>query len=498
MGEAGALRNRVANGAGAEPLQLTILHTSDLRGRFEAMARLSSFASRLKAEAEAEGRRVFLWDAGDAIDRQERICRLSKGAGIVPILNAMGYALQTMGASMAAAYGPSSIAAFAAQARFPVLAANCREDGRPLPAGLHDYVVLPLRQGHVMGVIGLASPFEGLFGTGGLCFLDSREVAQTLVGKLTKQGAAPIVVLSHLGLEADRRLADGVAGIHVILGGGSQCRLVHGEERNGVLIAQAGQEAEALGRLDLTLDPATGHVLDRSATVLDVPADEPMDPAVVAAVAAAQAVAETAGTRPVGHLTSPLELNHFSEFSLGNVAADALREHFGAGAAIVSGGLMRHAIPAGSLTFGQLDVAFPTTASPCLSEVRGEQIRAALERGLSPEAGRRLHPALDGAPMGFPQISGLTVWYDPAGLPGQRVRRVKVQGKLLVSNRIYRLAHTAAETLPGAGCLELESGQGNVRNGLLLCEVVEEYIRKHTPLAAPRLGRWIAEPQPES
>jgi 2',3'-cyclic-nucleotide 2'-phosphodiesterase (5'-nucleotidase family) len=489
------VRDHAENGARSEAVRLTILCTSDLGGRLEAMARLSSFARRLRAEAEAEGRRVFLWDAGNAFNRDERICRLSKGLGMAPILKAMGCALQTMDVSMAAACGLASIAAFGAEAGFPVLGANCREDGRPLPAGLRDYVMVPLRRGLAIGVVGLTSPSADPFGNGMIRSIDFRGAARTLVERIHRQGPAPIVVCSHLGLQSDRKLARAVPGIDVILGARSNTRLAHGEERDGVLIAQAGQGGKTLGRLDLSLDPTNGRVLDRTASLLDVPSDEPPDPAVVAAIARAEAEAYVTWSRPIGHLTSPLELHLFSECSLGNLAADALREHFGADAAIVSGGLMSQGLPAGDLSFGQLDQTFSTTASPCLTQVLGEQIREALERGLSPEAARVHHPALKGAPMGSPQISGLTAWYDPGGRPGRRLGRLRVQGKPLVSNRIYRVAHTAAESLPGCGCLELRAGQTNARDGLLLCEVVEEYIKKHSPVAAPRLDRWIAESQ---
>ena len=83
-------------------------------------------------------------------------------------------------------------------------------------------------------------------------------------------------------------MADAVEGIDLIIGAHSHDRLQAGEERNGVLIVQAGEFAEALGRVDLTLDLETSQVLSRSATVLDVPDNTPPDPAVLAAISKAE------------------------------------------------------------------------------------------------------------------------------------------------------------------------------------------------------------------
>jgi len=147
----------------AEPVHLSIFHTNDMHGRLEAMARLSAFARRLRAEAEAQGRLVFFWDAGDAADRRVRFCSISKGAASSPILNAMGYTLQTMGNAISLPYGPQAMAAVAARANFPILAANCRDGDGPLPEGLQEYALIPLPHDLTMGVIGLTAPWGDLY-----------------------------------------------------------------------------------------------------------------------------------------------------------------------------------------------------------------------------------------------------------------------------------------------------------------------------------------------
>jgi len=184
------------------PIHVSIFHTNDMHGRLDAMARLSAYARRLRAEAESEGRLLFFWDAGDASDRRVRLCSVTKGAAFSPILNAMGYTLQTMGNAISLPYGPQAMADVAERADFPVLAANCRDGRKPMPEGLQEYVLIPLPHGLTMGVIGLTAPWGGMYEIFGLHFPDFLAVARRLVKRLRKQGAAPIVVLSQLERDA--------------------------------------------------------------------------------------------------------------------------------------------------------------------------------------------------------------------------------------------------------------------------------------------------------
>ncbi len=185
--------------------------------------------------------------------------------------------------------------------------------------------------------------------------------------------------------------------------------------------------------------------MDRSACVLEVPKNEPPDPLVLEAIAAAEREMDSLVARPVGELQEALDLDHFHECGIGNLTADALRERMDAEAAMVWAGQFHQGLPSGVVTLGQLDAACFSSANPGVTEVRGTQIVAALERGLDPEINEHRPPGLRGTPIGVPQISGMVVAYDREKEVGQRVRSVFVQGQPLDMDRIYRLAHTDAE-----------------------------------------------------
>ncbi|WP_108944028.1 bifunctional metallophosphatase/5'-nucleotidase [Shewanella halifaxensis] len=96
-------------------------------------------------------------------------------------------------------------------------------------------------------------------------FINAIETTQRTVKRLKSRGIDHIIVLSHLGLEQDRQLADKVADIGVIVGGHSHTlqgdfsalglsNMPYGERVNDTAILHAGKYAETLGLADIIFD----------------------------------------------------------------------------------------------------------------------------------------------------------------------------------------------------------------------------------------------------
>ncbi len=473
-------------------MRVAIFHTNDMHGRMEAMARLSSFARRLRAEAEAAGQIVFFWDAGDAADRRYELCSATKGAAFQPVLAAMGYTLQTLGNDLALTYGPQVIAELARRGGFPILAANLRNGDGPLVAGVRAQVMAPLADGLRMGVFGMTAPWGGAYEGFGLFMPDFLALARRIVDDFKADGVAPIIFLSHLGLPDDRRIAEHIPEIDLIIGAHTHDLLPAGEVVNGVLIVQAGDFARYLGRVDLEIDPASGRVIGRSACVLPAPEDEPPDPLVLDAIAAGEQEAAALLSQPVGEMIQALDLDHQAECSMGNFAADALREHMNAEAALLCSGNLRAGLPAGLITQREINAASISTANPFLTQVSGAQILAALERSLDPAMTTPLAHGLRGTPWGILQISGMRVEFDPSRPLGERVLAVSVGSEPLDPGRTYGLAHTDAETSSEHCFLAVDPDQPSTHDiPTIVPEVLAGYVRRHSPAPAPALGRWI-------
>ncbi|WP_041419745.1 bifunctional metallophosphatase/5'-nucleotidase [Shewanella violacea] len=101
-------------------------------------------------------------------------------------------------------------------------------------------------------------------------FVNAIETTKKTVEHLKAQGVDHIIVLSHLGLDQDRLLADAVDGISLIVGGHSHTlqgdfkpfglsAISYGERVNNTPILHAGKHAETLGLADIEFN-STGQV----------------------------------------------------------------------------------------------------------------------------------------------------------------------------------------------------------------------------------------------
>ncbi|MCQ2385967.1 MAG: 5'-nucleotidase C-terminal domain-containing protein, partial [Clostridia bacterium] len=93
----------------------------------------------------------------------------------------------------------------------------------------------------------------------------------------------------------------------------------------------------------------------------------------------------------------------YRETNLGDLCADAYRFMSGADVAIVNGGAIRTAIPAGDITYGQMISVHPFQNEMCLIEITGQELSDALEYSVS---------KLPDEFGGFLQVSGMSFTVD--------------------------------------------------------------------------------------
>jgi len=139
--------------------------------------------------------------------------------------------------------------------RFPFLAANLFDAKLKQP--MAQAAIKKVVGGVSCAIIGVIAPSAFMFAPEEikerLTFRDPVPVVKEFVKKEGKD-ADLIIVLSHLGEEEDRKLAEAVRGIHVIVGGHTQTKLAQPLRVNKTLIVQAGRNGEYLGTLELEFD----------------------------------------------------------------------------------------------------------------------------------------------------------------------------------------------------------------------------------------------------
>ncbi|MBM4019978.1 MAG: hypothetical protein FJ288_16925, partial [Planctomycetes bacterium] len=282
--------------AADEQVAVTILHINDVHGHTEprteggrsvgGYARLATLVAEARAASKAA--RVFLVHAGDEFSRGDQMTRQSLGKANVAIWNHLALDIWTPGNGD---YydGLENLRARIAQFKGTVLASNVRvaESGAPLT---RPYVI------HRAGPVRVA-----FFG---LCWLqqddpasvqfrvdDAAATAARLAADLRKQ-ADVVVAVSHQGRLADNRLAARVAGLDLIIGGHTHHALPRGDRVKGpggreVLIVQAGEYLDYLGRVDLVLakDGQGWRIAEAKASLLPLDGKVKLDPTVTALIA---------------------------------------------------------------------------------------------------------------------------------------------------------------------------------------------------------------------
>ncbi len=82
---------------------------------------------------------------------------------------------------------------------------------------------------------------------------DPFDAARREIAALKAEGASLVIALTHLGLQEDLRLANEIAGIHLIVGGHSMSQLLDPQRAGSTWIVQSGHRGKQLGHLEIDL-----------------------------------------------------------------------------------------------------------------------------------------------------------------------------------------------------------------------------------------------------
>ena len=373
-------------------MRLTLLHTNDIHGRIEGLARVATLVERVREETP---HRVIYVDAGDVEETTARLSNLTKGVAMHRLLSAAGCEVAVVGNATWLRYGPQVIADQARAASYPLLLANLAPVKGVQATALVDGV----------GFVGVTDPFHSFIDGGlyGLRALDEVEAVREGARVVREQGAELVVCLSHLGYRRldetgatatiDPELAELVQGeVDVIIGAHSHDVLPEGERVGSVTIAQTGCFAERVGRIDVV----DGEI---RASLIEVTDDVPPHPGVLAAVAEAESDLDASLDEVIAELEEPLDAQSVAEI---------LRVRMGAEVGLATSAVvLDRPLPSGPLRRRDLWEACHSTANPGVAELTGAQIARMLERGGDPDFQRTTTNALRGRPRGPLHVAGL-------------------------------------------------------------------------------------------
>ena len=482
-----------------------ILHTNDLHGRLDAapvatggkpfdQGGLPMIGGMIQQNRARAPERTLVLDAGDAWVGQ-LISALDRGRSMVKAMSLIGYDAQTLG-NHDFDWGQDQLAANAKEATFPFLTANVVDEATGVtPSFAKPFVVKDLKVAKV-AVIGLTYPSSSIIRAAAVKGLRFEKAIDSVKKHLPAMRAQAdiIVALTHVGLEGgsarldggDSALALAVPEIDLIVAGHDHLAFRTARSSGKTRIYQAGSGGENLGRVEVTVDPATKKIVAAQGADVLLPvasgAATP-HPEVAKLVAERRAEAEKVGSKVIGKATGLFVQDREMNNPLGNVVADALLDYgvkqgWRSEVAFYNSAGTRAAVGEGDITYFKLAEVLPFQNSVVSVDLTGEQLKEVLE-GMAGNAGRLF-------------MSGGTMKYRFANPPSQRVLEATVAGAPLDLKRTYRVA--TIDYLLGGGDGHTGFGKGtNVMYGELDVDVVAAYVASKGTLAPVSPGRVTQE-----
>jgi sulfur-oxidizing protein SoxB len=305
-----------------------------------------------------------------------------------------------------------------------------------------------------VGIIGQAFPYVPVSHpqrfVPGLTFGIQEDRVQQLVSELRDERRVDLVVLlSHNGLSTDVKMARRVRGIDVILGGHTHDGLPRPIVVGRTLVINSGAHGKFLSRLDL--DVRGGQIRAHSYKLLPVLSQHvPEDLPMARLIREIRAPWEARLGERLAVSESLLYRRGTFNGTFDEVILDALLKRFDAEVAFSPGfrwGITL--VPGQTITledvYAHTGVTYPNTL---VRELRGAEIHRIMED----VADNLFHPDpyyRQGGDM--LRTGGLSYAIDPRQAMGRRISDVKVGGRPLARDRVYKTASWASPGLETAG-----------------------------------------------
>jgi 2',3'-cyclic-nucleotide 2'-phosphodiesterase (5'-nucleotidase family) len=434
-----ALANETASGTG----EVTILHDTHFHGNFGELDKPDNIANYIGLVNHIRSLKpgVLFLGNGDDI-ASSLLSSVFKGQHIIDALNAAKLDANTFG-NHDFDLGPEQITSLVGKSEFPWVSANLIDkrtnDVAAGEAGAKRFVIKEVN-GVKVGLTGLINeeaPDITSLGNN-IEVLKPIDAMKQIIPEMQQAGADIIVVLSHLAGPDAEEVAAQVTGIDVIVG--DHAGNVYDQPKliNDTIVSFVGDEFKYLGELTLKIE--NGDIIEHSFVKhsLKEEADQiTPDPTVKQIVEDYQAKLNTDLEQVVGETTVELDVRKSTarnrESNFGSYIADALRTWAESDVALVNGGGIRSdkVYPAGSLTKKDIMSILPFTNYGVKLEVTGQQIKDALENGVS---------KIENGAGRFSQVSGMSYIFDPNKPAGSRIIEVKIGSQSLDLSKTYTLA----------------------------------------------------------
>jgi len=467
---------------------VVLLHSNDIHSRLENAARIASIIEEERALWGAD--RVLAVDCGDHMDRMRQETEGSGGEVNIRLLEDAGYEAVTLGNNEGLTYSiPELEKRFVDSSGFTVVCSNMKlERNGEHPSWLKPSVIIH-KNGLKFGVIAATADYRPFYKLLGWQSSDPLEAIGEEVAKLRSK-CDTIVVLSHLGLMNDRKMAEQIDGIDLILGGHTHHLLQEPELINGTAICAAGKFGEHIGRIEIGRRREDGGLVYSCSVIPTAAYTE--KPEAAAIISRYRISAGKQLSRIIATLDEALPASADRETPLPNLLAAGIRRWTGADIALINNGQLLGGLAIGDATAGELHALCPSPINPCVMKLYGRHIRMALEQCLLPEFYDKPVKGYGfrGEVLGTLAVDGMEIVYDSAKPPMDRLVKVLISDRPMEDDKQYTV-----------GCLDMFSfriGYESLADGEdyqfflpeFIRDVLERELRDQSALQLCKKKRW--------
>ncbi len=475
------------------PGRITVLHTNDIHGHFlpevaewiegrpaiGGFARLDAEVDSLRANRPRNG--VLLLDGGDQLTGTpltDLVVDGSKGGAMHRFYELLGYDAWAVG-NHEFDKGLDNLTAYTRTHPAVPLSANLRApDGvAPLLEGQQFSEVFE-RSGVRIGVIGATTDtLAGLMNRKDFSRLKILKVEDAVREEVARLDPVTdlLIVVSHIGVDSDERLARSVPGIDLIVGGHSHTPLLQARRVGETWVVQAGSYNRQLGVIDFAVQDDA--IVDFHYALRDLRLDTspgPGSPEVAELAEEYRRQIEQIYGEELGTAPEVLTKDYHGESPLGRWITDALRVTAGTDIGMYNGGGLRAELAQGPVTRGTLYACFPFGNELTTFELTGAELRNVVLRNVIAEGDEK---------RGFLSLSGVRwTWRVRSGAP--ELLDVDVGSAPLDQARTYTVATNSYVAEQWEKHLGVQPRNVTGR-GLSDFEAAVEYARTHSPVMDP-------------
>jgi 5'-nucleotidase len=353
-----------------------IYHTNDLHSHLEHWPSIHKLVTERRRWHEEEGDEVFVFDIGDHMDRWHPLSDATRGKANCRLLNEAGYDAGTIGNNEGITLPFEDLDSMYLEKEFEMLVANLYNQDGSRPVWAKPYHVYISKKGTRIGVIGVTVNFGRFYEQLGWKVTDPMEEIENCVDELKKQSDV-IILLSHLGIHDDEKIAVQFPEIDVILGGHTHHILHEGKEVGSSLLAGAGKFGYYTGHVTVKLDVDSKQILEKTALLYDMneagQAEDEKEMAAAYYMEGRELMGEPVASLPVALTADPMQ-----HTELARLLVQALREWCDADCAFMNAGMILKGLKQGDVTRFDLLEICPHPINPCTINMSGAELKEVL------------------------------------------------------------------------------------------------------------------------